>query len=226
MRFSYVCCLGVFAAFLLTLLTESCIQSKRKRAQPECLHGKNADGECHPPSWEVTDICQGNFGIKESGENCVFYTAAHPNGCIVSGLKPHPATSSAGCLIFDSIGNYCMLDGLDRANLLCSTSIKRDPAAVSIYLEVQEEGFKPHIVFDTSEKVQTGAALVLGEQSYRGNDIIVAKNDDGKTTLSMALKIPWELTYTKEDGTGICADGVLSGNNSSKETAVRGNICL
>ena len=226
MRFSYVCWLGVFAALLLTLLTESCIQSKRKRAQPECLHGKSADGECHPPPWKVTGICEGNFGIKESGENCVFYTAAHPNGCRVSGLKTTPATSSAGCYIVDSLNNYCMLDKLDRANLLCSTPIKRDPAAVSIYLEVQEEGFKPHIVFDTSEKVQAEAALDLGEQRYRGSDIIVAKNDDGKTTLSMALKIPWELTYNKEDGTKMCADGVLSGNNNSKETAVRGNICL
>ena len=227
MRFTDVCWWGILATLLLTLLTESCIQSKRKRAQPECVHGKDVDGECLPPSWQLTDTCEGNFGIKASGASCVFHTAAYPDGCLVSGLHARQATNY-GCIIVDSRNDYCLLDGLDRASLLCkgTTIIKRDPAAVSIYLEVKEEGFKPHIVFDPSEKVQAEATLELSEQSYRGSDLGRIENADGKTILSMALKIPWELTYIKEDGTKMCADGVLSGNNNSKETAVRGNICL
>lgn len=225
MKFSYVCWSGVFFILILTLLTESCVKMGRKRAQPECSHGKEADGTCRKNPIELTNICKGEFGIKESGISCVFFTAAYPNGCQMPALQAYKSMDR-GCIVIDAENRSCIVSNLDMASLTCLVEIKRDPAAVSIYLEVQEEGFKPHIVFDPSEKAKEGAILALGEQNYRGTDIAEAQSDDGRTTLSMALKIPWKLTYTKEDGTEVCADGILSGNNSSKETAARGNICL
>lgn len=224
MKFIFFCALTTLAALLLALLTESCIPTKRKREQPACLHGEGKDGKCLPPPKELSDICVGEFGIKASGGSCVFHTAAFPHGCIVKGLYPGMSTEH-GCVAVDSIGNRCTLDGLDRSALLCSVAIPRDPAAVSVYLEVLEEGLKPHIVFDTGEKAQAGAILELGEQTYRGQDI-TSGHDEGKVILSMDLKIPWCLEYTKEDGTPVCADGILDGSNISKATAGRGNLCL
>ena len=224
MKFIGFCALTTLAALLLALLTESCIQSNRKREQPACLHGKDESGKCLPPPQKLTDLCTGEFSLKASGESCAFHTAAFPNGCLVMGLYPSMSTQH-GCVVMDSTGKLCTLDGLDRNAMLCSVVIARDPAAVSVYLEVQEEGLKPHVVFDTGEKAQAGARLELREQTYRGQDI-VSGHDEGNVILSMDLKIPWCLEYTKEDGTSVCADGILDGSNNSKTTAVRGNLCL
>ena len=224
MKFISFCALTMLAALLLALLTESCIPNNQKRKQPACLHGESEDGKCLPPEQQLSEICIGEFGIKASGESCVFHTAAFPQGCIVKGLYSGTSTEH-GCIAVDSMGNSCTLDGLDRSALLCSVAIPRDRAAVSVYLEAQEEGFKPHIVFDTGEKVQAGARLELGEQTYRGQDI-TSGYDEGKVILSMDLKIPWCLEYTTEDGKQVCADGILDGSNNSKATAVRGKLCI
>ena len=225
MKFIGFCTMTMLAALLLALLTESCIPKNRKREQPACLHGTDKkDGKCLPPPTELSDICMGEFGIKASGERCVFHTAAFPNGCIVKGLHPSPSMEH-DCVAVDSNNNRCTLDGLDRAMLLCSVVIPRNPAAVSVYLEVQEEGLKPHVVFDAGEKAQAGARLELKEQTYRGQDI-TSGYAEGNVILSMDLKIPWCLEYTKEDGTSVCADGILDGSNNSKATAARGNLCL
>ncbi len=229
MRFSGGRWWGVFSILALTLLTESCIKSKRERAQPECLHGKDADGHCRsaPARPAAAKVCQGNFGIKESGTTCIFHTAEHPNGCLVSGLHARKGPN-LGCVVSDSNNHHCTLANLDRAERLCEASarVACDPAAVSIYLEVQENGFKPHIAFDQGEKVKAGATLELGEQRYRGSDVVSSDSlVDGRKILSMDLKIPWTLDYTKEDGTEVQAGGVVSANNKSKDTAARGEIC-
>lgn len=228
MRFIFFCALTTLAALLLALLTESCIPTnKRKREQPACLHGEANDGKCLPPpsNRELSDICLGEFGIKASGGSCVFHTAAFPQGCIVKGLYTNMLPTH-GCVAVDSSGNSCTLDGLNRTTFLCTVAIPRNPAAVSVYLEVQEGGLKPHVVFDAGEKAQAGARLELREQTYRGQDITSGNDVDGNVMLSLDLKIPWCLEYTKEDGTQVCADGILDGSNNSKATAGRGNICL
>ena len=227
MKFSLVCMSGMLALLLLTLLTESCVKSGRKRVQPECLHGEEADGSCRKNSLrsEPSDICRGEYGIKASDTSCVFFTAEYPNGCRVNGLHARKSTNS-DCVISDSVNNRCGINEneFDRANLRCLS--ERPPAPVAIYLEVQEEGFKPHIVFDQGEKVKEGATLELDEQRYIGNDVRPDTGNNGKTTITIEMKIPWTLTYTKEDGTEVCADGVLDGSNVSKDNAARGKICV
>lgn len=225
MRFGYVCQQKILAVLMLTLLTASCVKSPRKRAQPECVHGKEADGSCRAALGQSSAICEGNFNIKESGANCVFYTATHPNGCQVSGLHATKGTSS--CYVTDSDNKHCLLSGLDRAELLCRSdaTITCTKAAVSLYLEVQDEGFKPHIVFEPGEKAKEGAVLELDEQRYRGRDITRSEFGDGKTSLTMALKIPWKLSYTKEDGTEEFVQGLLDGSNVSRDNASQGEIC-
>ena len=228
MRFGYVCQLKVLAVLMLAMLTASCVKSPRQRAQPECAYGKNTDGSCRAALNQSSAICEGNFDIKESGTSCVFFTTAHPNGCQASGL--HAVKGTDGCYVRDSGHALCKLSGLD-AERLCrpDATAPCTQAKVSLYLEVQEEGFKPHIVFDPGEKAQAGAELVLDEQRYRGSDITRTEMDNGKTSLSMALKIPWQLSYTKEDGTKVpvrgVLNGVLNGSNLSKDNASRGKIC-
>jgi len=226
MRFGYVCQLKILAVLMLTLLMTSCVKSPRKRAQPECVHGKDADGSCRASPYQLSATCEGNFDIKESGASCVFYTAAHPNGCQVSGLQARKGPV-LGCYVMDSNSDNCPFSGLDRAELLChpSATVACTNAAVSLYLEVQEEGFKPHIVFAPGEKAKEGAELELGEQRYRGSDITRARMDNGKTSLTMAMKIPWLLRYTKEDGKEVEVEGLLDGSNVSKDNASQGKIC-
>lgn len=230
MRFGYVCQLKILAVLMLTLLTASCVKSPRKRAQPECAYGKNTDGSCRGAPYQLSAICEGNFGIKESGTSCVFHTAAHPNGCQVSGLHAIKGERTSGCLVMDSDSEHCQLDGLDRSAMRCNpdATIACSDAAVSLYLEVQQEGFKPHIVFAPEEKVKEGAELTLDEQRYyveNSEDITVGEIDSGKKTLTMPLRIPWRLTYTKEDGTEKTVKGLLNGSNVSKENASRGRDC-
>ena len=226
MKFSLVCMLGMLALLLLTLLTESCVKSGRKRDQPECLHGEEADGSCRNNSinLESSHICRGKYDIKTSDTSCVFFTAEYPNGCRVNGLHARNSTNF-GCVVLDSVNKHCEIKDFDKADLLCLFPIPRDPAPVAIYLEVQEEGFKPHIVFDQGEKVKEGATLELREQKYK-RDAVRDTESDGKTIITVDMKIPWTLTYTKEDGTEMCADGVLDGSNVSKDNAARGKICL
>ena len=225
MRFGYVCQLKVLAVLMLTLLTASCVKSPRKRAQPECAYGKNTDGSCRAAPYQLSAICEDNFDIKESGTSCVFHTAAHPNGCQVSGL--HAKKNINGCYVMDSNNDWCKLNGLDRAERLCHPSATADctPAAVSLYLQVKEEGFKPHIVFDQGEKAQKGAELTLDEQRYRYIDVTRSPLNNRKTTLTMALKIPWRLSYTKEDGTKVSVKGLLDGRHVSPDKVSRGEIC-
>ena len=223
MKFIFFSTLTTLAALLLALLTESCIPTQRKREQPACLHGADESGKCKPTPEKLTDICVGDFGIKASGDSCVFHTAAFPNGCLVDGLYPKP-NMHHGCVAIDSRGEECTLDNLNRTTFKCTTAIPRTPAAVSVYFQMQEEGLRPHIVFDAGEKAQAGARLELRKHTYHGQDI-TSGHDEGKVILSMDLKIPWCIEYTKEDGTPVCADGILDGSNNSKATAVRGNIC-
>ncbi len=222
MKFSFV---WLSTLLLLTLLTESCIKSGRKRTPPECMHGTNADGTCRINLTTKT-VCQGEYSIKEFAEGCSFVSVTQPEGCKVVGLAAE-RSDNAGCIVRDTKGKRCQLEGLLRDSNSCEphAAISTAPAAVSLYLEVQEGGFKPHVVFDPNEKVQEGAELELEEQKYRGMDVHSSELLDGGTSLSMALQIPWRLKYTKTDGTSVCATGVLDASSLSRDNAARGYIC-
>lgn len=221
MRFRLVNCIVVSSV----LLAVGCVPTEKKRRDPpKCLHGKNADGECIAPNLGNA-TCTDSYEIKDIGNSCVFYDNKNPSGCRVTGLSPRRRISG-GCYVQDTSYQSCEMSGVDKSNRSCtSNKISTDPARVSIYLEVKEEGFAPHVVFDDGEKVQAGAQLTLAEQEYRGSELSTAK-EDSKTILMMDLKIPWQLNYQREDGTEICAAGVLDGGNTSRDTAARGYLCI
>ena len=222
---SYNRLLTMLAILSLVLLATSCVkQDRRKRVQPACLHGQNADGECNSPPWQISEHCQSDYSLVSTGDSgCIFRSSSQPNGCLVAGLRAHLSINN-GCVVVDSNNNNCQLSDLDKITLTCSRTIELAPAPVRLYLTINDGGFAPRIVFDSSEKVKAGAELTLEEQAYNKQDLDEDK-ENGKTILKMALKIPWTLNYTKEDGTEVCATGVLDGSHVSEATAGRGNIC-
>ena len=209
-------------SFILLTAIGGCIKKPSQETPPSCTEEQIERGECGSMVIKY-DSCTGTYDIKVGeNEECVFYTEEQVNGCIVSGVSPYK-TNNNTCIIEAGYNRFCFLENFDRANKMCNTTVDLEEANVSVFLERNEAGFSPKVVFD--EEVEEGQ-LDLLEHKYAKDKMVFGIDGSNRTVISMPLMIPWRVEYKTKSGKEVCAKGVVESRHHSKDSASQGYHCL